>query len=305
MLFVFLTCGITYGQQLNKTAKKLDKLYQSRPEKCIKKCKRYIEKRKHKKEAYYYLSISYFKLYQTSKKERDVLKTMTYLRYFNRVKELDGLIVDTVLLGGIRVEFEALIDEKIKFDKMSIARRYAKKYKQVYKVDIPHFAKLSREQKQEDVIVKAPVAVRKEFALNSENLMNTAKSLLGTRYKLGGESRTGIDCSGFTKFVYNKEGVVIPHSAAAQSRLGSLVKLSKCRSGDLIFFGSKKVKGYKIQHTGLVYANEDGKLKIIHCPNSGVCVEGDGDVSWDMYWKKRLLFVKRLDKEDLLTLKTR
>jgi hypothetical protein len=53
----------------------------------------------------------------------------------------------------------------------------------------------------------------------------------------------------------------------------------------------------------MIYSNNNGKLKMIHCPNSGVCIEGEGEPSYDMYWQKRFLFIKRLSSNDLLTTK--
>ena len=301
ILLVLLSSGFSFAQQQYKVAVKLEKLYENRPEKCIQKCKKYISKGKHRKMAYYYLSLTQYKTYQSSDKDRDLLRTMISLRKYYKSKGNSELIHDTALLSSIKINFEELINQKIKKEQLSVARRYAKKFKQVYKEDIANADKLIVQKKAPRVSPIAPRENRVKTArlVNTGNLMKTAKSLIGVRYKIGGESRSGLDCSGFNQFVYANEGVKIPHSAAAQSKLGSLVPLKKCKAGDLVFFGSKKVKGYKIQHTGLIYANKDGQLKIIHCPNSGVCIEGDGDTSWDMYWKKRFLFIKRLDNKKL------
>ncbi|MFT6746899.1 MAG: cell wall-associated NlpC family hydrolase [Glaciecola sp.] len=304
LLLVLFVSGVSLAQQTDKVAIKLDRYYESRPEKCIKKCKKYIKKRKHKKMAYYYLGLSQYKAYEVSSKDRDLLKSLTSLRHYYRSKGESELIADTIQLALIQAKFESVINNKIKKEQCPIARRYAKKYKQIYKKDIGKIALLRVPKKvtTTPVVTAAITEVKKATVLNTVNLMRTAKSLIGVKYKIGGESARGLDCSGFNKYVYGKENVKLPHSAAAQSKLGSLVPISKCKTGDMIFFGSKKVKGYKIQHTGLVYANKDGELKIIHCPNSGVCIEGSGDTSWEMYWKKRLLFVKRLNDKDIKTL---
>ncbi len=316
LLITFIT-GIGNAQQNNKVAIKLDKLYQSNPEKCIVKCRKYIQKVKIKKTAYYFISLSQFKKYQTSNKDRDLLKVMTSLKHYYKYKKASKLISDTVLLAKIKIQFEGLINQKIKENKLSIGRRYAKKYKQVYHQDIQNIAKLtspkkihsaiedekataslSRKSKKNQKTNKWKNKKKKTYATNAKHMLQTAKSMLGVKYKIGGETKKGIDCSGFTKYVYAKEGVDLPHSASSQSKMGKRVAKSDCKPGDLIFFGSKKGSGYKIQHTGMVYSNVDGKLKIIHCPNSGVCIEGDGDTSWDMYWKKRFLFIKRLDNSN-------
>lgn len=307
VLLLFLLFFFSPGfkaQQTHKTAIKLDKLYKNKTQKCINKCRKNLDKGKYKNLSYYYLSLCYYKKYLSDKKDKHLLKTVNYQRRFFRSKDQGFLVVDSAVLNRIQFDFERLVNRKIAQKKMGVAKRYAKNYRRVYGVEIDNQCLLTQPKK---VVVKIPDLIVPEKTtklaiVNHERLMKTAESLLGVRYKIGGESKAGLDCSGFNKYVYGSEGIIIPHSAAEQSKLGNLVNLSKCQAGDLVFFGAQKIKGYKIQHTGLVYANKDGKLEIIHCPSRGVCIEGDGDVSWDQYWKKRFLFIKRLNEQDLLTL---
>ena len=76
----------------------------------------------------------------------------------------------------------------------------------------------------------------------------------------------------------------------------------------IMVMGLEKAKVFLKKHKELqaymIYSNENGKIKMIHCPNSGVCIEGEGEPSYDMYWQKRFLFIKRLNTSDLLTTKT-
>lgn len=70
-----------------------------------------------------------------------------------------------------------------------------------------------------------------------------AKSLVGGRYREGGSSpSTGLDCSGYTKYVYAMAHVAtLPHNAEAQRHVPGMryVSASAARPGDLIFyFGS-------------------------------------------------------------------
>lgn len=68
------------------------------------------------------------------------------------------------------------------------------------------------------------------------NALGYAETLLGVRYRPGGTSTSGFDCSGFTQYVYSKLGVSLPHSAASQSTMGVSVSSSSLKSGDLVFF---------------------------------------------------------------------
>ncbi len=90
-----------------------------------------------------------------------------------------------------------------------------------------------------------------------------ARRYLGVRYSYGGETpRAGFDCSGFTRFVYERVGIELPHNAASQYSLGRAVGRSHLRPGDLVFFRG-------LGHVGLYV----GRGRMIHAPQSGERVE--------------------------------
>ena len=78
---------------------------------------------------------------------------------------------------------------------------------------------------------------------DSNEIVAYAKKWVGTAYIWGGETlevgnpNKGVDCSGFTKKVFEKFGVSLPHSAHSQSSLGTAVNgLSNAQPGDLLFW---------------------------------------------------------------------
>lgn len=60
-----------------------------------------------------------------------------------------------------------------------------------------------------------------------------ARSQVGDRYLFGADGPNAYDCSGLTKYAYATVGIRIPHSSAAQSRLGRSV--SSPKPGDLVY----------------------------------------------------------------------
>lgn len=110
------------------------------------------------------------------------------------------------------------------------------------------------------------------------SIIRTAEKYLGVRYKFGGDTPRGFDCSGFSMYVYKVHGVILPHSAGQQYARGRRVGIKNARPGDLVFF---KIYGRKISHVG-VYA---GNYKFIHAPSRGKRVSYD-DIRKD-YWRKR------------------
>ena len=83
--------------------------------------------------------------------------------------------------------------------------------------------------------------------------MQSIRSYLGVPYRWGGESRNGMDCSGFTQTVYRELGVVIPRVSRQQYQVGRPVASQNLRFGDLVFF-RKYGYGY-ISHVGIYIGN--------------------------------------------------
>jgi len=73
-------------------------------------------------------------------------------------------------------------------------------------------------------------------APRSGGVLGIAASLAGIYYIYGGTTTAGFDCSGFTKYVFNKVGINLPRTAAAQQQAAT--RVSKPQPGDLVFFGS-------------------------------------------------------------------
>lgn len=114
-------------------------------------------------------------------------------------------------------------------------------------------------------------------ALHSGNVVEAAASFRGTRYVMGGTSRSGFDCSGFVRYILsNTGGVDIPRTASEQFWHGQPVALSDIQAGDLVFFKNTYKRG--ISHVG-IYA---GNGKFIHAANAHKGVRED-DLSSSYY----------------------
>jgi len=98
-----------------------------------------------------------------------------------------------------------------------------------------------------------------------KNIINVAKTKLGKRYVWGAVGQRGtFDCSGFTSYVYKKNGINIPRTSINQSKFGKYVSRNNLKKGDLIFFDtSKRRKGY-VNHVGIYLGNG----KFIHASSA-------------------------------------
>ncbi len=78
-----------------------------------------------------------------------------------------------------------------------------------------------------------------ENASFRSRVVNYALKFLGNPYVWGGTSLTkGADCSGFTLSVFKNFGISLPHYSGSQAKMGTAVKSSNMRPGDLIFYGN-------------------------------------------------------------------
>ena len=93
---------------------------------------------------------------------------------------------------------------------------------------------------------------------NKENLLLNAKKHLGGKYVWGGTHPKGFDCSGYTQYLYKKEGVDIPRTAYEQSKVGKEVSRYDLKKGDLLFFLTDKSRGIPVTHVGMYIG--DGKF---------------------------------------------
>jgi cell wall-associated NlpC family hydrolase len=91
------------------------------------------------------------------------------------------------------------------------------------------------------------------FATHVKHLVEQAMSYLGTPYRRGGSSRSGVDCSGLVGAVYGQAGLALPRTAAEQFAKGEKVADNDLRPGDLVFFHNTYKHG--ISHVGIFIGN--------------------------------------------------
>ena len=104
------------------------------------------------------------------------------------------------------------------------------------------------------------------------------------KYRLGGLSSEGIDCSGLVYRTYRAEfGVDVPRSTEYQSKVGKPVNKKQLKAGDLVFFKT----GITTRHVGIYIDKGD----FLHVSSSrGVMISNMKNPYWsNTYWKSRRL----------------
>lgn len=125
-------------------------------------------------------------------------------------------------------------------------------------------------------------------------LTDFAAKFLGIPYRYGGSTPQGFDCSGFARFVFGHIGVELPRTSQAQSKTGQRVAIQNVRTGDLLFFGSRRNNGYRSTHTAIVVSNTGGVVKMIHSSRRGIVVDEIFTPDGFAYYESRFLFAKRI-----------
>lgn len=97
----------------------------------------------------------------------------------------------------------------------------------------------------------------------------------GTPYRLGGMSRTGIDCSAFVQMTFNKLfDIKLPRTTSQQIHSGKRIGRSDLRAGDLIFFRDGR-------HVG-IYLEDD---RFLHASTRlGITISRMDNVYWSRYY---------------------
>lgn len=114
----------------------------------------------------------------------------------------------------------------------------------------------------------------------AEDIIDVALSYEGTRYKYGGTTKKGMDCSGLIYTAFKSEDILMPRTTTDLSSHGDWVDVKKVIPGDLVFFATRK-NSRKINHVGIVTEVRRRDFSFIHASSSrGVMVSKLSDTYW-------------------------
>ena len=124
-----------------------------------------------------------------------------------------------------------------------------------------------------------------------EKILFEVIKFLDTPYKYGGNTESGIDCSAFTKQVFqNSIALELPRSTREQFKVGENISKYDLKFGDLVYFNTTQ-RSYP-GHVG-IYLGDD---QFVHASRSlGVTVSSLSDV----YYKKRFVGARRVENIEL------
>ena len=128
------------------------------------------------------------------------------------------------------------------------------------KEDRERLAKLAEDQENADQASSLAAAKSAAGVSGRSGIaLKYALQQIGDRYVFGAAGLTTWDCSGLTMRAFQSAGVSLPHSSAAQSRMGKSIPFGQKKPGDLLFFGRP------VSHVGIYL----GGGRMVHAPRSG------------------------------------
>jgi len=139
-------------------------------------------------------------------------------------------------------------------------------------------------------VPKVMKKVAKAKPSTSLKITRFAKQKLGKKYVWGATGPNTFDCSGFTREVFKSTtGIKIPRVSRDQAKVGTYVKFSELKRGDMVFFDTEKKYTGKVTHVGIYLSNNN----FIHASSAGKKVIIT-NFKQKPFYKKRFLWGRRI-----------
>lgn len=132
----------------------------------------------------------------------------------------------------------------------------------------------------------ACTSTKEAFSSNSKsiikpkNVVDNALKYLGTRYRYGGSTDKGMDCSGLVTTAFKEQNITLPRSSRDMAKAGKEVTLENAKKGDMVFFVIRNRKKV-IDHVGLITSVKNGEILFIHSTTMrGVIISSMYENNW-------------------------
>lgn len=120
-----------------------------------------------------------------------------------------------------------------------------------------------------------------ESYLAQQIVNNAVEEFEGVRYRAGGTTKAGMDCSGMVYATFQIFDLQLPRSSSEMAKVGKVLDFDEIRKGDLIFFKNNHNRK-SINHVGIVTeVTEEGEVKFLHSASNGVIISSMNEPYYD------------------------
>ncbi|WP_242202250.1 C40 family peptidase [Aestuariivivens insulae] len=123
-----------------------------------------------------------------------------------------------------------------------------------------------------------------------DSITNYAKTFKGVKYKWGGTTSSGMDCSGLVFESFRTHHIFLPRISRDMAKKGSRIKLKDIAKGDLLFFKTGRSKRNAINHVGLVIEVTNKDIAFIHATTRKGVISS---LLSETYWKNAFFEARR------------
>jgi len=153
---------------------------------------------------------------------------------------------------------------------------------------------ISHNNKPVEIEKASALQIKYALLLNAEveqiqniQLYQNIDDWYGTRYKLGGTTKNGIDCSAFVQTIFlSAFGVALPRMARDQYNMTRRISRTELKEGDLLFFNTRG----GVSHVGIYLQNN----RFVHASVSGVMISD----MFEPYYVRHFIAAGRVTKTD-------
>lgn len=129
----------------------------------------------------------------------------------------------------------------------------------------------------------------KAFTSKADLLVEKASEYIGIKYKYGGITPKGFDCSGLMCTTFKEIDLSLPRTSFEQATYGEKIDQSESQRGDLIFFATGRRN--RISHVGMITEVNEDEIMFIHASSSeGVIVSSLNEA----YYASRFVKINRV-----------
>lgn len=132
----------------------------------------------------------------------------------------------------------------------------------------------------ENIKISEPSELTENINSKADKIIDYAKQFDGVKYKYGGNTNKGMDCSGLVTIAFKNEDILLPRSSKDMATVGNQIDVEDLQKGDLLFFATKPNKR-EISHVGLVTEVRPGFVEFIHATTKvGVIISNLAERYW-------------------------
>lgn len=142
---------------------------------------------------------------------------------------------------------------------------------------------------QENITIASSLAKWNTSEELADELIRMASDNLGSRYRSGGTSKNGFDCSGLMYATFSSLDIKLPRSSHQMATIGTVVDPNQAQKGDLIFFKTRGAN--QINHVGMIVEVNDGEIKFIHSATHGGVIISS---TKEKYYEKNFTQINRV-----------